>query len=64
MKDFSLKDSAAFLPISKSRRQFSLDSSLTSRGGQCHGVQVQGSNEVARFTRELKAIKARGLPNR
>jgi len=23
-------------------------------------VQVQGSNEVARFTRELKAIKARG----
>jgi hypothetical protein len=25
-------------------------------------VQVQGSNEVARFTRELKAIKARGLP--
>ena len=34
MKDFSLKDSGAFLPISKSRRQLSLDSSLTSREGQ------------------------------
>jgi hypothetical protein len=27
MKDFSLKDFAAFMPISKSRRQLSLDSS-------------------------------------
>jgi hypothetical protein len=34
MKDFSLKDSATFLSISKSRRQLSLDSSLTSREGQ------------------------------
>jgi hypothetical protein len=34
MKDFSLKGSAAFLPISKSRRQLSLDASLTSREGQ------------------------------
>jgi hypothetical protein len=34
MKDFSLKDSADFLPISKSRRQLSLDSSLTNREGQ------------------------------
>jgi hypothetical protein len=34
MKDFSLKHSATFLPISKSRGQLSLDSSLTSREGQ------------------------------
>jgi hypothetical protein len=34
MKDFSLKDSADFLPISKSRRQLSLDSSLKNREGQ------------------------------
>jgi hypothetical protein len=34
MKHFSLKHSADFLPISKSRRQPSLDSLLTSREGQ------------------------------
>jgi hypothetical protein len=34
MKDFSLKHSAVFLPISKSRRQLWLDTSLTSREGQ------------------------------
>jgi hypothetical protein len=34
VKHFSLKHSDDFLPISKSRRQLSLDSSLTSREGQ------------------------------
>lgn len=34
MKDFSLKDSARFLPISKNRRQLSLDSSLASGEGK------------------------------
>jgi len=34
MKDFSLKDSADFLPISKSRGQLSLDSPLASGEGQ------------------------------
>jgi hypothetical protein len=34
MKHFSLKHSDDFLPISESRRQLSLDASLTSREGQ------------------------------
>jgi len=34
LKDFSLKDFSDFLPISKSRRQLSLDSSPTPRCGQ------------------------------
>jgi hypothetical protein len=34
VKDFSLKDFAGFLPISKIRRRFSLDSSLTSSDGK------------------------------